>query len=746
MTGNVLEWMDSGGGVYKVIRDVQSRMVFSIKNIAKRSLQNSSVITLACFIASAPAIADEYPPMTFERSKTLSYNLFGAPGLIDMPTAEVAREGDLAASVVRFGGTTRTNLTFQVTPRLSGSFRYSKIDPYYVGGGALYDRSFDLKYQLAEEGNWRPSIAIGLQDFIGTSVYSGEYLVATKHLTPSFALTGGLGWGRLASYGAFSNPLSALDDHFDIRAEGFEGKGGEPDPGRWFTGDAAFFGGVAWRATDKMLLKAEYSSDDFDSETSSGANDWNSPLNFGVDYQLAKDLSVQGYFLHGEEIGASVTLLFNPKDPPVYGGIEAAPPPVAVRPAISYADLGWLEDSVRSQDSTRKTHAALQGLGLEMEELHLEAHSATLYLRNDKYGASAEAIGRAARILTHTLPASIETFQIVATDNGQPRSMVTLQRSDVEDLELSPGGTEEILARARIEEAPRKSLTWDNPAEQRPRFSWGLAPYLSLSYFDPDQPVRADLGLELSADYWLAPNIVVSGAVRKRLVGNIEDMRESNSVLEHVRTDAGLYASEGDPSIANLTIAHFGRPAPQFYSRVTFGYLETMFAGISGELLWKPVDSRLALGAEVNYVKQRDYDQLFGLQDYEVATGHISAYYDFENGFLTQLDVGRYLAGDTGATLTVEREFKNGFKVGAYATLTDVPFDDFGEGSFDKGLLFTVPFEVLFGSPNRQPSTITLRSLARDGGARLNVAGRLYESVRKDHKVELVESWGKFWR
>ncbi len=76
-----------------------------------------------------------------------------------------------------------------------------------------------------------------------------------------------------------------------------------------------------------------------------------------------------------------------------------------------------------------------------------------------------------------------------------------------------------------------------------------------------------------------------------------------------------------------------------------------MFAGISGELLWKPVDSRLALGAEVNYVYQRDFDQLFGLQGYSVVTGHVSAYYDLGNGFEAQLDVGRYLAGDIGGLL-----------------------------------------------------------------------------------------------
>ena len=703
-------------------------------------------IVLPFIAAGSSVCADDTPPDTLKRSETLSYNLFGAPGLIDMPSAEMAQDGDFTTSVSSFGGTTRTTLSFQILPRLSGSFRYSKIGPWKSDDYTLYDRSFDLKYQLVEEGKLRPAIAVGLQDFIGTSVYSGEYLVATKHITPTLAATGGIGWGRLASYGTFSNPLSSLSDHFDTRTYGFEGEGGEADPSRWFTGDAAFFGGVAWRVSDKVLLKAEYSSDDFDTETSSGANEWSSPFNFSMDYKLDKGLSAQGYFLHGEELGASVTFLFNPKEPPVYGGAESAPPPVAVRRANAYTDLGWARDATQTQATIQKTQTALQALGLEMESLSLKPHSAMLYLKNKRYGASAEAIGRAARVLTRTLPASIETFEVVTTENGQPRSMVTLQRSDLEALELAPHGTEKLLERAEISEAPRDHFSLSKPEQNKARFSWGVGPYLALSYFDPDAPVRADFGIELSADYWLAPNIVVSGAVRKRIAGNIEDADTSDSVLPHVRSDAGLYSAEGDPSIEELTIAHFGRPAPQVYSRVTLGYLETMFAGISGELLWKPVDSRLAIGAELNYVKQRDYDQMFGLQDYEVATGHLSAYYDFENGFLTQLDIGRYLAGDDGATLTVEREFKNGFKIGAYATLTNVSAEDFGEGSFDKGLKFTVPLEMLFGSPSRYPASSTIQSLSRDGGARLDVSDRLYDYIRTDHKVEIEEGWGRFWR
>ncbi len=53
-----------------------------------------------------------------------------------------------------------------------------------------------------------------------------------------------------------------------------------------------------------------------------------------------------------------------------------------------------------------------------------------------------------------------------------------------------------------------------------------------------------------------------------------------------------------------------------------------------------PNDSRLAFGVELNQVVQRDFDQLFGLRDYEVTTGHASAYWDVASGYGFQVDAG----------------------------------------------------------------------------------------------------------
>ena len=382
--------------------------------------------------------------------------------------------------------------------------------------------------------------------------------------------------------------------------------------------------------------------------------------------------------------------------------------------------------------------------GLSMEALSLTGDTAQLRLRNRKYDSEAQAIGHAVRILTATLPASVEVIEIVPVIDGLPASKVTFRRTDVETLELAPDGSARLLARTVIADAGQVPETAVFASGQK--FSWGIAPFTRLSLFDPKDPVRIDLLLRLSGKYEVVPGVVLSGALTQKLAGNLDEARKSNSVLQHVRTDTGLYDANGDLAIETLTAAWYARPARNIYSRVTIGYLERMFGGISTEVLWKPVDSRLGIGAELNYVGQRNFDQRFGFQDYTVLTGHVSGYYEFRKGYLAQIDVGRYLAGDIGATVALDREFANGWKVGAFATFTDVSSKDFGEGSFDKGIRFTMPLTWITGDPSRKDYGNTIRPIQRDGGQRLNVDGRLYETVRDYHTNGLEAQWGRVFR
>lgn len=668
-----------------------------------------------------------------------SFNLYGTTGLIDTPTAEQARDGLLTATISDFGATRRTTLSFQITPRLQGSFRYARIDGLVVpnfDGEVYFDRSFDLRYQLVEETDHLPGIAVGLQDFIGTGLYESEYIVATKSVTPQLSFSGGIGWGRLGS----DSPLGSTG----TRPSDLLGRGGIPNYDRWFRGDYAAFGGLRWSSKDnRWSVKAEYSSDLYLEEVSDGVIDRASPWNFGVDYRFTGGGQVSAYSLYGTEVGLQFTLALDPKTPAAASGTEPAPLPVAPRAPGAARDLGWQTDGTTARNSRAQLIGLLETERLGFEGLRIDGRSATLRINNPTYNAMPQAVGRAARAMTRVLPASVETFVIVLTTNGMEASAVTLRRSDLERLENAPASA--MLAQAQIGEGRGVGPALDTHAY--PRFRWSLAPYLAVSVFDPENPVRADAGLRLNLDYSIRPNLVFSSSITGKLGGNIDEIdRDDKTGLARVRTDAAEYSRQGNPAITHLTFTGYGRPGPDLYSRVTAGYLETMFAGVSGEVLWKPVNSPLALGLELNYVQQREFDQLFGLRDYDVFMGHASAYYDFGNGFHGQLDVGKYLAGDLGATVSLDREFDNGWRVGAYATFTDADVDDFGEGSFDKGIRITIPTSYSAGNASRKANNIGIQSLTRDGGARLSVRDRLYEKVRDAHRPEMEDTWGRFWR
>ncbi|MCC7319462.1 MAG: YjbH domain-containing protein [Rubellimicrobium sp.] len=692
------------------------------------------------------------------QDRGLTYTLYGTPGLIEMPSALAAADGQVAATAAIRQGEWRVGFTFQITPRLSGTFRYAGLEGYIPSQDfRYYDRSFDLRYQIADEGDLMPAIAVGIQDFMGTGVYSSEYLVASKTIGDSFRVTAGLGWGRLGTYGGFDNPLGMVSDSFNTRPPAYNpgDPGGTVPFDTFFHGDAALFGGVEWAPTDRILVKVEYSSDDgYRDINGEPLLDRRIPLNFGVNWRPRPAYQIGLSYLYGSEIALSGTILFNPHDRPFAMGLDSAPVPVTVRPADVSAALTWDTAAHPAAGVREAIASALAADGFTVESVELTGTTARIRYANGTYRAEAQGLGRVARILTGVLPGSIETITLEPTRQGIPLSAVTFARSDIESLENEPGGTQGAFDRAIFADAGGDGgLVPVPPAE---RFTWGISPYFNLVLFGRDFAIQPEVGAEISATYRVAPNIIIDGAVRQAILQRDRRTPDlSDQVLPPVRSIMEGYGNDGTPTLHHLTLAWYDRPARNLYSRVTLGYLEPMFGGVSAELLYKPVDARWAVGAELNYAVQRDSDMLFGFgsyssdprfADYETVTGHLSFYYAFANQFHGRIDVGRYLAGDWGATVSIDREFENGWQIGAYATATDVSAEDFGVGSFDKGIRISIPLDFVLGTPTRRTAGTTLSSMASDGGARLNVDGRLYDFVREGHVPELEDGWGRFWR
>ncbi|KIT17005.1 hypothetical protein jaqu_11950 [Jannaschia aquimarina] len=710
---------------------------------AKRYLPGTAA-ALAVMLSGHSAVPQQ-------NQRPVTTNFLGVPGLIDTPSAEMQPDGTLTTSVHAFdNGTTRTALTFQIAPRVQGVFRYATIDDLLIVNGErerTYDRSFDLRLQLLKETARRPAVTVGLQDFGGTGIYSSEYIVATKTLG-DFTVSGGIGWGRLGTENGFSNPFGLGD-----RPEFEGGTGGDFEADQWFRGDAALFGGVAWRATDKLTFKAEYSSDAYEQEVEAGIVDRKTSVNLGLDYEYSPRLRLQAAYRFGSDIGIGLVYALNPKQAPAGGGTDVVPEPVLVRPSRNVAPELWLTEWLTNprsgpviEDSLTR---ALEAAGLELHSYRVSADEAQIRFFNPTYESQAQAIGRAARAATRSLPASVETLVLVPLNSrSQPGAAVVLRRSDVEAIENRPDGADEILAVAGIVDAQtlsREGLVLAPGAY--PRFDWGLGPYVSISTFDPDNPLRIDLGAQLSARFEPTPGLVFSGAIRQRLIGNRdESTRESNSVLPRVRSESNLFAKTDEPFIPYLTAEYFFRPGRNLYGRLSAGLLERQFGGVSAELLWKPATGPLALGVEVNHVRQRDFDMRFGFQDLDATTGYVSAYYNHGGGYHSTLHVGQYLAGDQGATYELSRRFANGWELGAYATKTNVSSEEFGEGSFDKGIKITIPTSFLTGQPSRGERNTVIQPILRDGGARLRLQNRLYGLVSDQSGPELTEDWGRFWR
>lgn len=680
-------------------------------------------------------------PVFAEPLISASRNSYGLTGLIDLPTAERRADGELGATIYAIDGGLRTSFAFQITPRLQGAFRYSRTPDLVstaTGPQALYDASFDLQWQIFEAAGWRPELAVGLRDFAGTGVYSGEYLVATSELAQGLRVSGGLGWGRLgadARIASWSEALGATADRVN-----------KTD---WFQGDAKPFLGASYAYGDHLTLKAEYSGDDYAAETQ-GGYEHSSPFSFGADYRLNGNASLGAYVQNGQQVGLQFTLNIDPRQPPFPSGIETAPLPVRPRPSLGADHLGWSGAWAKTPDAAAEIQRVLaQSLaqdGQILESMALTRERVEVRVRNETYGAQPQALGHVARLLTRAMPASVETFVITSVEHGLPLSSVTMKRSDLERLEN--GNSIEMLNKVVIASTPLTPETPLTPTEGAfPRLKWALTPFVDASLFDDDDPFLVDLGLALHGSYEFAPGLSLSGTLQQRVAGNLADStRVSDSPVQHVRSDLGAYQKHGDMTIQRLTGDWYARPTEAVYTHVQGGLLERMYGGIAAEALWKPVDQRLALGVELASVRQRDYNQQLDFIDYKTITGHASAYYDIGNGFTGQLDFGRYLAQDWGGTLAVDREFQNGWKVGAFATVTDMSAEDFGEGSFDKGIRVTIPVAWTTGKPSVNTVKTVVRPASRDGGARLDLEGRLYDSVRGAHTGDLYDRWGRFWR
>jgi hypothetical protein len=141
-------------------------------------------------------------------------------------------------------------------------------------------------------------------------------------------------------------------------------------------------------------------------------------------------------------------------------------------------------------------------------------------------------------------------------------------------------------------------------------------------------------------------------------------------------------------------------------------------------------------------VQQRGFDELVDLRRYQTLTGHITAYYELPwHNVGVAVSVGQYLARDKGATFQLWRSFSTGVRIGAWFTLTNVSAQQFGEGSFDKGIVIVIPLEWVAPFASRGSYDLALRPIQRDGGQRLGGDAILFDITDGSSYGSFTQSW-----
>ena len=666
-------------------------------------------------------------------------NDFGGVGLLQTPTARMAPAGELSLNANRTEPYSRYSLSLQPLDWLEGTFRYTSISNRMYGSEALSgnqsykDKAVDVKARLWQESHWLPEVALGFRDVGGTGLFSSEYFVANKRYKDlDFSL--GIAWGYIGNRGDMKNPLGYLDDSFDTRPT--QTTVGDVNTNTYFRGSPALFGGVVYQTPWAPLsLKIEFEGNDYKHEPQNNNQVQDSPINFGAVYKLNDNIDLTAGWERGNTALFGITLHTNfvSRKAPVKSYDPPAQPLPVQASVAPLEEVDWAAVSEQLEKNA----------GYKVERIAQRDSELMVYGEQSKYFYTAKGAGRASRILDNTANDQIQWFTMVNKRYDMPVEEISVPRSTFRDV---VNNEQDLVNLHRTTEVNRATAHYDKTLYQHKPdpFTYGFGLGYQQNMGGPDGFLLYQISAYAEGQYRFTPGTWASGGISVNLLNNYDKFKyDSASNLPRVRTDLRQYATTSDITMPALQLNKAKRLDQDLYGMVYGGYLESMYAGVGGELLYRPMGERWSIGADLNYVRQREFDQGFGLRDYRTVTGHITSYTKLPFDLDAAVSVGRYLARDWGTTIDISREFTNGVKFGGWVTRTTASAEEYGEGSFDKGIYISIPFDEMMSVSTMSRANIAWAPLTRDGGAMLHRQYSLHTMTDGRNRDAFYENFEK---
>lgn len=664
--------------------------------------------------------------MAFANGENLSTTLTGQIGLNTVPSARMDRPGTVRMGVSHTDPYNHAFLGMQVAKPLYINLRQSmEVSSAGEKPRQLFP-GLDFKLRLMEEGRYAPEMVFGMDSVTGHRRHSSEYFALSKRIH-DFDITGGIAWGRLGSAGHFPNPLARLaPGHFDHdRDFGDEDSAGPRD---WFTGkDIGFFAGIEYFTPVKgFSFKADIGADDYTAERAFTDYKKPSAWSLGFNYSPHDWISMAASVIGGDKIMARVTLqdnLFNWRGKSYK---ETVPTNYTLSSSAPF--------------STKRAYNNAENNGVNLDYPIEDGSDISAILHLDDTKPSAMQIGRAARSLAASAGPDTQSITIIPMRGGIEGKAIIFSRRDIDQaMAMRTGSPEELWQDASFKDAPRSigTLPSDRKLKLFPELEFSIGEEATSHLY------RASVVVEERKQHqW---GFLTGNALRFNLrdrLYQIDKMGMRNP--EPVRSDANAFA-ENFVNLERSFVSWMTTPITDVHLALSAGYLEEMYAGVGGEILYRPFQSPFAIGAEGWRVNKREGTSFMalGVQGEAFHTGHLNLYYDVPNTDVTLFaKAGQYLGGDVGATGGLETTFGN-VKVKGYVTATNEhDREQFGETTnLYGGINVTLPLGSIPFVPEGSAARIKTGQLGRDAGQVLDKPVSLYEVTEPMSYRHLGRSW-----
>ncbi|HGE8240808.1 YjbH domain-containing protein [Aeromonas sp. 82P] len=670
-------------------------------------------------VCAAESVIDPYGP---------SQSDFGGVGLLQTPTARMAKEGEFSANYVDNDQYRRWSISAQPFEWFEATLRYTdirtkKYSKYedFSGDQTYKDKGMDFKFRLWQESNYLPQVSVGFRDLMGTGLFDSEFVTASKRYGP-LDFTVGIGWGNIAESGNIKNPFCEYKDSWCQRNSGYSGSGGKFEVDSLFHGPAALFGGIEYQTPWQPLrLKLEYDGNDYSKEEA-GHISQDSPWNVGAVYRVFDNLDSHLSWQRGNTLMWGVTFRTNFNDMKPAHIDQPRPIYQPDQVPATMTDVKWkaLTDDLK------------ENAGWQDTEFYTTSNSVTVIGTQSKYRDQNEAMKRTSLLAANYLPGTVDELNVV-----ERKANFQLQETRIDLPSIRRANVVQVLGEEQHEkstvQAAGKIQGESIYSSERKSFSYSFDPDLTQSFGGAESFYMYQLGINANADWRINENNSLQSTLFVNLVNNYDEFNykappPDGAALPRVRTWIREYVDSSNVLLNNLQLTHMQPLAQDWYGQAYGGYLEMMYAGVGSEVLYRPYGKTWAIGVDANWVKQRDWNNTLKMADYDVMTGYVTAYWQlpFMNNVTAKVSVGQYLAGDKGATFDFSKRFDSGVILGGYATFTDVSADEYGEGSFTKGIYVTIPFDLMLLKPTTAKGSIGWVPLTRDGGQMLSRKNGLY--------------------